>query len=70
MTAMLTADGKIAITTELRQDAQLQPGDTLEVRPHQGTIPLRQHEPLTPAQWKEHSLWLASAIGFGQNMDA
>jgi AbrB family looped-hinge helix DNA binding protein len=48
MNAVLTEDGKIAIPKELRHDAQLQPGDTLEVQLYKGTIVLRKRQPLTP----------------------
>jgi bifunctional DNA-binding transcriptional regulator/antitoxin component of YhaV-PrlF toxin-antitoxin module len=50
MNAVLTEDGMIAIPQELRQDAQLQPGDTLDVQLYKGTIVLRKRQPLTPEQ--------------------
>ena len=50
MNAVLTEDGTIAIPNELRQDAQLQPGDTLDVQLYKGTIVLRKRRPLTPEQ--------------------
>jgi AbrB family looped-hinge helix DNA binding protein len=50
MNAVLTDDGKIAIPKELRQDAQLQPGDTLDMQLYKGTIVLRKRQPLTPEQ--------------------
>ena len=48
--AVLSDDGKIAIPRELRENAQLKPGDTLEVQFYKGTLVLRKHQPLTPAQ--------------------
>jgi hypothetical protein len=50
MNAVLTDDGKIMLSPELRESAQLQPGDTLEVQFYKGSIVLRKHQPLTPAQ--------------------
>jgi len=50
MNAVLTADGKIAIPSELREDAQLKPGDKLDVQLYKGTIVLRKHQPLSPEQ--------------------
>ena len=50
MNAMLSADGQIVIPRELRDRAQLQPGDTLEVQLYQGTLVLRKHQPLSPEQ--------------------
>lgn len=50
MNAVLTEDGKIVIPPQLRQDARLQPGDTLEVQLYKGTIVLRKRQPLTPEQ--------------------
>jgi AbrB family looped-hinge helix DNA binding protein len=50
MNAVLTEDGKIVIPAELRNDAQLKPGDTLDVQFYKGTIVLRKHRPLTPEQ--------------------
>jgi AbrB family looped-hinge helix DNA binding protein len=50
MNAVLTDDGTIAIPKELRQDAQLQPGDTLDMQLYKGTIVLRKRQPLTPEQ--------------------
>jgi bifunctional DNA-binding transcriptional regulator/antitoxin component of YhaV-PrlF toxin-antitoxin module len=50
MKTVLTGDGKVALPKELRQDAQLQPGDTLEVQLYKGTIVMRKRRPLTPAQ--------------------
>ena len=50
MNAVLTEDGKITIPHELRQDAQLKPGDTLDVQLYKGTIVLRKHQPLTHEQ--------------------
>ena len=50
MNAVLTADGKIVIPPELRADAQLQPGDTLDVQFYKGSIVLRKHQPLTVEQ--------------------
>jgi len=47
---MLTEDGKIALPKEVRQDAHLQPGDTLDVQLYKGTIVLRKRGPLTPEQ--------------------
>jgi bifunctional DNA-binding transcriptional regulator/antitoxin component of YhaV-PrlF toxin-antitoxin module len=50
MNAVLTQDGKIALPPELRSDAQLKPGDTLDVQLYKGTIVLRKRQPLTPEQ--------------------
>ena len=50
MNAVLTEDGKIVIPQELRENSHLKPGDTLDVQLYKGTIVLRKHEPLTPAQ--------------------
>ena len=50
MNAVLTADGKIALPRKLRENAQLQPGDTLDVQFYKGSIVLRKHQPLTPEQ--------------------
>ncbi len=50
MNAVLTEDGKIAIPHELRKDAQLKPGDTLDVQLYKGTIVLRKRQPLTREQ--------------------
>jgi bifunctional DNA-binding transcriptional regulator/antitoxin component of YhaV-PrlF toxin-antitoxin module len=48
--AVLTQDGKIALPPELRNDAQLKPGDTLDMQFYKGTIVLRKRQPLTPEQ--------------------
>jgi AbrB family looped-hinge helix DNA binding protein len=50
MNTVVTEDGKIALPAELRQDAQLQPGDTLDVQLYKGTIVMRKRRPLTSAQ--------------------
>ena len=50
MIATLSPDGKIVIPEELRKDAQLKPGDTLEVSFYKGTILLRKHAPLSSEQ--------------------
>ena len=50
MNAVLTEDGKIALPKEVRDNAQLKPGDTLEVQLYKGTLVLRKHQPLTPSQ--------------------
>jgi AbrB family looped-hinge helix DNA binding protein len=50
MNAVLTDDGKIMLPTELRENAHLKPGDTLELQLYKGTILLRKHQPLTPEQ--------------------
>ena len=50
MNTVLTDDGKIALPAELRENAQLRPGDTLDVQIYKGTIVLRKNQPLTPAQ--------------------
>jgi AbrB family looped-hinge helix DNA binding protein len=50
MNALLSADGQIVIPKELREGAQLQPGDTLEVQLYKGTLVLRKHQPLSPQQ--------------------
>lgn len=50
MKAILAEDGKLVIPLELRENAQLKPGDSLDVQFYKGTIVLRKHEPLTPEQ--------------------
>jgi len=50
MNAVLADDGKIMLPPELRNNAQLQPGDTLDVQFYKGSIVLRKHQPLTPEQ--------------------
>lgn len=50
MNATLSSDGKIALPPEVRDSAQLKPGDVLEVQFHKGTIVLRKNQPLTPEQ--------------------
>jgi bifunctional DNA-binding transcriptional regulator/antitoxin component of YhaV-PrlF toxin-antitoxin module len=50
MIATLSADGKVVLPSELRETAQLKPGDTLEAQYFKGTIVLRKHRPLTPEQ--------------------
>lgn len=50
MNAILTADGKIALPEDLLHDADLNPGDRLEVQLYKGTIVLRKHQPLSPEQ--------------------
>ena len=50
MNATLTADGQIQIPRELRESAQLQPGDTLDIHLYKGTLVLRKHQPLTAEQ--------------------
>jgi AbrB family looped-hinge helix DNA binding protein len=50
MNATLSADGKIVIPKELRESAQLQPGDTLDIQLCKGTLLLRKHQPLSPEQ--------------------
>ena len=50
MNATLSSDGQIAIPPELRESAQLKPGDTLDIHLYKGTLVLRKHQPLTPEQ--------------------
>ena len=50
MNAILTEDGKISLPSELRENAHLHAGDTLDVQFYKGTILLRKHQPLTPEQ--------------------
>ena len=50
MNAVLTDDGKIVLPKELRENAQLHPGDTLDMQLYKGSIVLRKHQPLTPDQ--------------------
>ena len=50
MNTVLTDDGKIALPAELRENAQLRPGDRLEVQFYKGTIVLRKNQPLTREQ--------------------
>lgn len=42
MNATLSSDGKIVLPPEVRDSAQLKPGDVLEVQFHKGTIVLRK----------------------------
>ncbi len=53
MNAVLTQDGKIALPAELRSDAELKPGDTLDMQFYKGTIVLRKCQPLTKQQCAE-----------------
>ena len=50
MNATLSSDGQIVLPPEVRDSAQLKPGDVLEVQFHKGTIVLRKNQPLTPDQ--------------------
>jgi bifunctional DNA-binding transcriptional regulator/antitoxin component of YhaV-PrlF toxin-antitoxin module len=50
MYAVQTHDGKIMLPPELRENAQLQPGDTLDVQFYKGSIVLRKRQPLTPEE--------------------
>lgn len=50
MIAVLTDDGKIALPQELREGAQLVPGDRLEVQLYKGTLVLRKRQALTAEQ--------------------
>jgi AbrB family looped-hinge helix DNA binding protein len=50
MVATLSADGLIVIPPELRDNAQLKPGDTLDVQMYKGTIVLRKRRPLKPEE--------------------
>jgi AbrB family looped-hinge helix DNA binding protein len=50
MTATLSADGQIEIPREMRDSAQLKPGDALEVQLYKGPIVLRKHQPLSSEQ--------------------
>lgn len=50
MNAVLTQDGKIVIPDQLRADAQLQPGDSLDAQFYKGTIVLRKRQPQTQEQ--------------------
>ncbi len=50
MNAVITEDGKLALSPELRENVQLKPGDTLEVQLYKGSIILRKHQPLTVEQ--------------------
>jgi bifunctional DNA-binding transcriptional regulator/antitoxin component of YhaV-PrlF toxin-antitoxin module len=47
---VVTQDGKIALPPEFRSDAQLEPGDTLDMQLYKGTIVLRKRQPLTAEQ--------------------
>lgn len=53
MNATLSSDGQIVIPAELRESAQLKPGDTLDVQLYKGTIVMRKHQPLTAEQCAE-----------------
>jgi bifunctional DNA-binding transcriptional regulator/antitoxin component of YhaV-PrlF toxin-antitoxin module len=50
MNAILTEDGKISLPSDVRENAHLHAGDTLDVQFYKGTILLRKHQPLTPEQ--------------------
>ena len=50
MNATLSPDGKLVIPRELRETAELKPGDTLDIQLYKGTLVLRKHQPLTPEQ--------------------
>ena len=50
MNAVLTEDGKITIPHELRKDAQLNPGDNVDVQFYKGTLVIRKRQPLTQEQ--------------------
>ena len=50
MNAVLTDDGTIVLPPELRENAHLKPGDTLDVQLYKGSIVLRKHQPLTQEQ--------------------
>lgn len=50
MNAVLTDDGKIVLPPELRENAHLKPGDTLDVRFYKGSIVMRKHQRLTSEQ--------------------
>jgi len=50
MNATLSSDGQIVIPRELRESAQLRPGDTLDIQLYKGTLVLRKHQPLSPEQ--------------------
>ena len=50
MNAVLTEDGKITIPHELREDAQLKPGDNVDVQFYKGTLVIRKRQPLTQEQ--------------------
>lgn len=53
MTAILTEDGKIVIPDELRENAQLKPGDKLEVQLYKGTLIFRKYQPLSASECVE-----------------
>ena len=53
MNAVLTEDGQIVIPPELRESAQLKPGDNLDVQFYKGAIVVRKHQSLTPEQCAE-----------------
>ena len=50
MNAVLTEDGKITIPHELCEDAQLKPGDNVDVQFYKGTLVIRKRQPLTQEQ--------------------
>ncbi len=50
LTAVLTDDGKLALPPEICENAQLKPGDTLQVQFYKGSIILRKQQALTPEQ--------------------
>ena len=50
MTATVSADGQVQLPPELRERAQLQPGDRLEAQLYKGTLVLRKRQPLSDAQ--------------------
>lgn len=58
MNAVLSDDGKIVLPPGLREDAQLKPGDTLEVQLYKGSIVMRKYQALTADQCEAHDDWV------------
>ncbi|HTG44580.1 MAG TPA: AbrB/MazE/SpoVT family DNA-binding domain-containing protein [Verrucomicrobiae bacterium] len=50
MTAILSHDGKIAIPQEIRDSAQLKPGDKLHFQLYKGALLLRKQQPLSSGE--------------------
>ncbi len=50
MIVTFSSDGKVVLPPQLRDTAQLEPGDNLEAQFYKGTIVLRKHRPLSPEQ--------------------
>src|SRR5687768_2747814 len=50
MVAKIAQDGKIALPEQVREQADLNPGDTLNIQVYKGTIVLRKNQALSPEE--------------------